>query len=119
MRNPRPRIQMTLCWWLAIALATWSTVASAATIYGTITESGGQPAVRQRITVECPGREEFHVRTDSSGSYRAVTNHNGRCTLRLEVPNLPTADLPTADVVFRADATRYDFQLTNGQLRRR
>jgi hypothetical protein len=103
--------------WILKAMAGIATaapvIALASTLFGTITVNGG-PAGNRPLTVACPNLPPVPITTDRAGSYRVVINFTGRCTLQVDPPNGPSTT-----VVFHPDGTRYDFDLSQGALRRR
>jgi hypothetical protein len=92
-----------------IALLAIDKDASAATIFGTV-YLNNQPYANKELTLNC-GSGPLTSNTDARGSYRLNANHVGPCTL--------SSGTLTTEVILYQNPSRYDFDVSGSQLRRR
>lgn len=76
--------------------------ATAATIYGALSE-GGQPVAGATLELNCGADGPAAARTDARGAYRFTVSRTGKCELR--------AAGGAAPVIVYNEPTRYDFEV--------
>lgn len=95
----------------ALALgALLSAPASAATIFGTVTQKG-KPVAKAHLTLSCAGLEApVETQTDDRGSYHFSLKAKGSCKLTYQNGSVQAQ----TDVVVDPNPTQYDFDLDMG-----
>ena len=84
--------------------------ASAATIFGTITQSG-KPVANAELTIGCAGLPApVKTQTDSRGTYHFSLTSKGSCKLSYQ----NGAVQAQADVIVDPNPTQYDFEVVPG-----
>jgi hypothetical protein len=87
------------------AVLSWP--ASAATIFGTLTQKG-KPVAKAQLTLSCPGlATAAKTQTDDRGTYHFSLQAKGSCKLTYQNGSV-TAD---ADVIIDPNPTQYDFEV--------
>lgn len=87
----------------AAALLLAAGPAAAATIYGSLSQPGGQPLAQTALELRC-GNEVSQGKTDARGSFRFTVPQTGRCELRV-------AGGGEVQVIVYNEPTRYDYEL--------
>lgn len=83
--------------------------ASAATIFGTITQKG-QPVANAHLTLSCAGlAAPAQTQTDNRGSYHFSLAIKGYCTLAYQNGAVTT----TTKVILEPSPNQYDFEVDN------
>ncbi|HEV7432078.1 MAG TPA: carboxypeptidase-like regulatory domain-containing protein [Steroidobacteraceae bacterium] len=84
-----------------------STPASAATIFGTLTQKG-KPVAKAHLTLSCPGAAApAETQTDDRGTYHFSVTAKGSCKLSYQ----NGAVTAQTDVIIDPNPTQYDFDL--------
>ena len=88
-----------------------SAPASAATIFGTLTEKG-KPVAKAHLSLSCAGlAAPMETQTDDRGSYHFSTTAKGSCKLTYQNSGVQAQ----ADVIVDPNPTQYDFDLDIGK----
>ena len=87
-----------------------STPASAATVFGTLTQKG-KPVGKAHLTLSCPGlATPAETQTDDRGSYHFSLTAKGNCKLSYQNAGVQAQ----TDVIVDSHPTQYDFDLDVG-----
>jgi hypothetical protein len=99
---------------LLLAILGCSQLLTAGQVYGTLRDTAGKAVAGVAITIVAPNKAQYEGKTAADGSYQIFVKETGKCELHANLGGKAPA---TANVFSYADPSKYDFEVTGGNLK--
>jgi len=105
---------MRILWFCVLSIVCGFPALTAGQVYGTLRNANGKGIGGIKIVIVSPAKVAYEGQTSPDGSYQIFVKEAGRCEFQAHSAGKAPA---TASVFSYADPAKYDFELSDGNLK--